>query len=346
MPTARSWPEIAPSDLAACRALLRRHARSFHAASWLLPRRVREPASVLYGFCRVADDTVDVHGGRQDAVGQLRRRLDAAYRGQPEDSAVDRALAAVLARHQMPRHLPEALLEGLAWDADDRRYERWSDLLDYAARVAGSVGAMMAVLMGVRSEAALARACDLGIAMQLTNIARDVDEDAARGRLYLPAEWLREADTAGCVHRLLQEADHLYTRAAAGIGLLPLDCRPGINAARLLYAEIGHEVRRRQRAARPPAQGLQPVQSVRAVVPGHRKAWLLARAAATPWPGADGRHAPPLDANLPLVQAARRTAGAAMSPGDAPMSGPAGVIDLFLRLAQRERLQPPMELPP
>ncbi len=87
----------------------------------------------------------------------------------------------------------DALLEGFAWDAAGRRYDTLDDLLDYAARVAGAVGAMMAVLMGVRDPALLARACDLGVAMQLTNIARDVGEDARAGRLYLPLAWLREA---------------------------------------------------------------------------------------------------------------------------------------------------------
>ncbi len=93
----------------------------------------------------------------------------------------------------MPRELPEALLEGFEWDLVGRRYETLEELQAYAARVAGSVGAMMAVLMGARSAAVLARACDLGVAMQLTNIARDVGEDARQGRLYLPLAWLREA---------------------------------------------------------------------------------------------------------------------------------------------------------
>ena len=96
----------------------------------------------------------------------------------------------------MPRALPEALLEGLAWDAMGRRYETLSGLFDYSARVAAAVGAMMCVLMGVRDANALARACDLGVAMQLTNIARDVGEDARARRIYLPLDWLDEAGLA------------------------------------------------------------------------------------------------------------------------------------------------------
>ena len=184
----------------------------------------------------------------------LHRRLDAAYAGDPFDYPADRAFARVVEHTVMPRALPEALLEGFAWDAEGRRYESLDDLYAYAARVAGSVGAMMAVLMGVRSPDALARACDLGVAMQLTNIVRDVGEDARAGRVYLPLAWLREAGIdpvalgrmptaspalAGVVARLARCSDALYASGHQGIAALPLSCRPGIRAAGLLYGEIG-----------------------------------------------------------------------------------------------------------
>jgi len=324
-----------PADLAACRALLRVHARSFHAASMLLPPSVRAPASVLYGFCRVADDIVDEQGGRCDAIAQLHRRLDDAYRGTPQNSPIDRALAHVLGKYEIPRLLPERLIEGLAWDAEGRTYETLEDVMDYAARVAGTVGAMMTLLMGARSTSALARACDLGVAMQLSNIARDVAEDARMGRIYLPLRWMRDAGIdpdawlarpewsdalGGLVRRLLAEADRLYARGAAGTSELPLACRPGINAARLLYAAIGHRV------ARAGAVAMQR----RTAVPGREKAWLLARAMATPWPMASGRHEPPLAATRALVQAAARD--------DDGAPGVDGVMDMFLRLGERDRM--------
>ena len=105
----------------------------------------------------------------------------------------DRALAHVVHRLAIPRLLLDALLEGFLWDANGRRYETLEEVHDYAARVAGTVGAMMALVMGAHTQRALARACELGVAMQLTNIARDVGEDARNGRLYLPRAWLREA---------------------------------------------------------------------------------------------------------------------------------------------------------
>lgn len=248
---------IDPGDMAACRDAIRTGSLSFHAASRLLPSRVRDPALALYAFCRLADDAVDESDAKAAAVVTLRDRLDLVYAGKPRNAPADRAFAAVVEEFDMPRALPDALLEGLAWDAVGRTYETFPDLLSYCARVASAVGAMMCVLMRVRDADALSRACDLGLAMQLTNIARDVGEDARAGRLYLPREWLAaegiDAEdflaapvaspaVRGLIRRLLDQADGYYFRAEAGIPRLPLDCRPGIFAARHVYAGIGGAV--------------------------------------------------------------------------------------------------------
>ncbi|MEO0863011.1 MAG: phytoene/squalene synthase family protein [Pseudomonadota bacterium] len=250
---------IDPRDLEACTEAIRHGSLSFHAASKLLPKRVRDPALALYAFCRLADDEVDLKAEKVEAVLRLRDRLDLVYAGIPRNAAPDRAFSAVVEQFDMPRALPDALLEGLAWDADARTYDTLSGVKDYSARVAAAVGAMMCVLMGVRDAHALARACDLGVAMQLTNIARDVGEDAAEGRLYLPQDWLDEAgvDPAailsdpsqahavhGLVKRLVMEANRLYYRAEAGISALPMAARPGIYAARFIYAGIGGQLAR------------------------------------------------------------------------------------------------------
>jgi phytoene synthase len=275
------------ADDTECAAMLRGGSRSFHAAARLLPKSVRHAAMSLYAFCRVADDAIDgaaVHD-RAQALASLTARLDAIYAFCPADAPADRAFAAVVRRHAIPYALPAALLEGFAWDAAGRTYPDFESLLDYAARVAGSVGAMMTLVMGVRDEAVLARACELGMAMQLTNIARDVGEDARAGRLYLPLAWLAEAgvrpeaflrtptyDPAlrAVVARLLAQADLLYAKATGGIAHLPPACRPAMHAARVLYAAIGH---------RAGAAGFDPVMR-RAVVPGSAKAALLLRAIA------------------------------------------------------------------
>jgi phytoene synthase len=337
-------------DMAACRTLLSGGSRTFHAASLLLPRKVADPAIALYAFCRLADDEVDLGGNRGAAVGRLKERLDRAYRGHPANFPADRAFADVVARFSIPRELPEALLEGLAWDTEGRRYETLPELYAYAARVAGAVGAMMTLVMGQRAPEIVARACDLGIAMQLTNIARDVGEDARAGRLYLPMSWLRDAgiepeawlakpdfgsDIAAIVQRLLDAADALYGRATFGIEHLPRSCRPGIYAARALYAEIGRELERR---------GLDSI-SQRAVVSARRKLAVLGRTLAllqTEWLPA-GKLAPAvqIDETRFLVEAV-----AAMPLRDAvlPVKTRAiedrvvWMIDLFTRLERRDQL--------
>lgn len=258
-PEAVSVGDLSGHDLEACVAMMRGGSRTFFAASRLLPPRVRAGAIALYAFCRVADDLVDQPGGGQASVEVLHERLDRIYAGTPLDVVEDHALSLLVQECGLPRHLLDALLEGFAWDAQARRYETIEDVHAYGARVAGSVGAMMSWVMGARQPHTLARACELGVAMQLTNIARDVGEDARNARLYLPRQWLREAGvdveawlrepvfTPGVrrvIERLLQEADRLYRQSQAGIGELPADCRAAILSASLIYGEIGHQLRR------------------------------------------------------------------------------------------------------
>jgi phytoene synthase len=335
------------ADLAACRALLRTGSRTFHAASYLLPRAVRDPSIALYAFCRLADDAIDESGGGSAALDGVRERVDRVYAGRPLPEPADRAFADIVARHAIPRALPDALVEGFAWDLDGRRYRELADLEAYAARVAGTVGAMMAMLMGVRSADAVARACDLGVAMQLSNIARDVGEDARRGRVYLPLAWMDAAGIdverwlarpahddalATVVERLLAHADRLYGRIESGIGALPPACRPGIRAAALLYADIGQAVRRR---------GLDAV-SARAFVPGRRKLALVARAVTTGDARAPAAPVPPLEATRPMVAAV--VAAPSPQAQDARIVAPwkpearlLRFLDLVERLERRDR---------
>jgi phytoene synthase len=282
-----------PADVAHCRHLLRGGSRTFFAASLILPAGLRAPSAGLYAFCRVADDAIDQGADGAAALSRLRPRLESVYRGQPYDHAVDRVFADAVLQSAIPVSIPQALLEGFAWDVERRRYATLAELECYAVRVAGTVGLMMALLMGARDRATLAAACNLGVAMQLTNVARDVGEDARHGRLYLPLDWLREEGIdpdawlarprhtpalARVVERLLGVAEALYAAAEPGIAALPASCRPGMRAARLLYAEIGHEVAR---------MGFDSI-SRRAVVSWQRKARILADAMVgrTPRPAA------------------------------------------------------------
>ncbi|SLN31213.1 15-cis-phytoene synthase [Roseisalinus antarcticus] len=307
---------IAETDLEHCRNAIRTGSLSFYAASRVLPARVRDPALALYAFCRLADDLVDEGSEKVGAVLSLHERLDLAYAGRPRNAPADRAFAAIVEDFEMPRALPDALLEGLAWDARGDRYATLSQVRDYSARVASAVGAMMCVLMRVRDADALARACDLGVAMQLTNIARDVGEDARAGRLYLPTDWFAEArldpecflreplpldEVRRMVSRLLSEARRLYIRSEPGIAALPLDARTGIWSARLIYGAIGTEVRR---------AGCDSV-SHRAHTGTLQKAWLMGRAGvrsvtSSVLPKQAVLHAPPLAETAFLVEATRR----------------------------------------
>jgi len=335
------------SDLAACRALLRTGSHTFHFASHLLPRRVSTAATVLYAFCRLADDAIDCDGAAAEAhLQELHAQLDRVYCGRPLAQPMERLLTEVIERYAIPRSLLAALLEGFEWDARGRQYATAAALNAYAARVAGSVGALMSLLMDVRTPEMLGRACDLGIAMQLTNIARDVGQDARAGRLYLPLDWLQEVNIdaqrwlaqpvftpalAIVVERLLCAADSLYVYAADGIAALPPGCRPGIHAARLLYAEIGHELRR---------GGLDAV-THRAHVGALRKARLLCwalRAATRP---ASQCSYVPLSESRMLIDAV-----GPLPPADATFGRDARetqgnaewLLELFERLQQRDQL--------
>jgi len=337
-------------DLQACVAMMKGGSRTFFAASRLLPPRVRAAAIALYAFCRVADDLVDQAApGDARPLQVLAHRLDAIYAGTPQDHVEDHALSLVVQQYALPRHLLDALIEGFAWDAAGREYHRIEDVMAYGARVAGSVGAMMCWIMGPRDEATLARACELGVAMQLTNIARDVGADAALGRVYLPRQWLQEAGIdaplwlqapqfspalGSVVERLLQQADRLYAQGQTGIATLPPDCRAAILAASLIYAEIGQQLRR---------EGLDSV-SQRTVVSTGRKLVLLASA----WTQSRFIHMPahgmaPLAEIEALVLGCRdHTAlaapgGAGWFPNRAMPQRVAWMLDLFER-REHERL--------
>jgi 15-cis-phytoene synthase len=250
------------------------HSRSFALAGRLLPRALRDEAAVIYAWCRRGDDAIDraPPALRAQALARLRTELDDIYEPEPADDPLTAAFQQVVRRHQIPRGWPEELIEGFAMDVARRRYRTLPDLLVYCFRVAGTVGLMMARLMGVRDPAVLRHAIDLGMAMQLTNICRDVGEDWQDGRLYLPLELIGGCDpsaldgeiAAGAARSLLDTADGLYRSGDAGLRALPFRCAVAIRTARLVYSAIGGVIARRRF----------DVLAGRAVVPGWRKALL------------------------------------------------------------------------
>lgn len=247
--------------------------KSFATAARLFDPATRASAVMLYAWCRHCDDVVDgqvlghreatTPGGSEAALARLRVETAAAYRGERTDDPVFQAFAAVMRRHAVPEALPLQHLEGFAMDVAGTRYRTFEDTLRYCYHVAGVVGVMMGLVMTVRDPAVLDRASDLGIAFQLTNIARDLVDDARAGRVYLPDDWLASAgltrDTladgasrpalAGLAARLVGEAEPYYRSAAVGLRSLPLRSAWAIATALRVYRAIGIELVRAGPAA-------------------------------------------------------------------------------------------------
>lgn len=262
--SAEGWDDV----LAQSRRALSLGSKSFAAAARLLGRREREGATLMYAWCRHCDDIIDgqtLGHGRDQLAGEPVARLSelavktrSALRGAPVEEAPFVALQRVVRSHEMPPRFPVELLKGFAMDVENRRYASLEEVLHYCYHVAGVVGIMMAYIMGVRDERGLDRACDLGIAFQLTNIARDVLDDAALGRIYLPLDWLdaelvppseiaairHRPAVARVVGRLLDVANDYYASADIGIQSLSLRSAWSIAVARGIYSDIGKLVRR------------------------------------------------------------------------------------------------------
>lgn len=243
--------------------------RSFALASRLMDAHTRQGTILLYAWCRHCDDVIDGqtlgHGATAladapERLARLRALTAQACAGQPCDDPVFQGLAEVVRRHRLPPELLMEHLAGFGMDVQPTDYASLDDTLLYCWRVAGVVGVMMARIMGATERETLDRACDLGIAFQLTNIARDVLEDAQISRVYLPADWLAAEGLEGLqdllvrghrervarvAARLVQQAEPYYRSARIGLADLPLRCAWSIATARSVYRRIGHEVVRR-----------------------------------------------------------------------------------------------------
>ncbi len=243
--------------------------KSFALAARLFSPRTREGAILLYAWCRHCDDVIDeqVLGFRtgpsgdsaEDRLAALERETRRALSGEPVEEPPFAALREVVQRHGIPQRHPLDHLKGFAWDVEGVRYETLHDCCRYCYHVAGVVGVMMAHVMGARGEDTLDRASDLGLAFQMTNIARDVMDDAETGRVYLPGEWLREAGVPpaeiarpehrsavfSVTERLLDEAERYYASAQVGLARLPFRSAWAVGTARRVYRDIGRLIRRR-----------------------------------------------------------------------------------------------------
>ena len=242
-----------------CRWMIRKGSKSFSLAAKLFDSDTRDAAFFLYGWCRYCDDQVDDAGKAESQyelakrVKTLKENTSSAFSFAQQREPVFVALQYIVHRYGIPAHYALELIEGMAMDARGTRYNSLKELLLYCYRVAGTVGLMMSHVMGLRDESALKHAADLGIGMQLTNIARDIIEDAAMGRIYLPLGWLQEAQIpaaelaaseyreklAMLSLRLLRKADRYYRSGDAGLWYLSFRSACAVSAARQVYSEIG-----------------------------------------------------------------------------------------------------------
>ncbi len=275
--------------------ILARHGRSFHWAARFLPKDQARNAARLYAFCRAVDDLADRDGGpgAEDRLRRLRALLIVEHPSDP----LARAFSVL--NRDIDLTLPAArqLIDGVCSDLSSVRMADEAELLRYAYRVGGTVGILMCDVLGVREAAARRHAVDLGIAMQLTNIARDVLEDAENGRRYLPARWVLAApgeiargDRAlepairAAVLRLISLSERYYASGAAGYRFLPRRARLAIAVAAALYKGIGTSIARRGG----------DYSSGRTVVPVWRKVALTLGTAVLPPAVAHASHDPDL----------------------------------------------------
>jgi len=268
--TSRTEPPVdrdrhGPNQLALARAVLAERARSFRIASWFLPGHMRDDAAVVYAFCRLVDDAAD-RAESADAGREKLAELRAMIEGAVEPTALVRAYVLAAGRLGFGLEPARALLSGAESDLGCVRVRDDAELLTYCYRVAGTVGLMMCGVLGVTHSTARAHAVELGVAMQLTNICRDVREDATLGRVYLPRTRLaahgvanedaapvalllatghERTAVARVVRGLLSEAERVYDLGARGFPYIPPRPRLAIMVAARLYRGIGRRLLRR-----------------------------------------------------------------------------------------------------
>lgn len=286
-----------------CQTLTREHSHTFYVASALLPHAQRKAIRALYAFCRVSDDLVDRDAS--DKASKLQNWRQRTLHDQIDhDDPVSVAWADTRARYQIPRQYAEQLLDGIATDLTKTRYATFAELAQYSYGVASTVGLMSMHIIGYSGKEAIPYAVKLGVALQLTNILRDVGEDWQNGRLYLPQDELAafglgeaEIDQGVVDDRWrafmrfqIERARRLYAEALPGVMMLNEKGRLAIAAAAELYQAILDDIEAND----------YDVFTRRAHVSNRRKLALLP---GIWWRSRFGSYAPPEDQLEPVVAA-------------------------------------------
>ncbi len=238
-------------------ATMKLHGKSFWFASLFLPAQVASDAARLYAFCRRTDDLADIAVTQEKREVLAKVRHDLQHKISDDPSLAD--FLELAQQYDLPMDAADWLIGTFLEDAEmPMLIDKEKQLVRYCYGVAGTVGLMMSPILGADGPRAAAAAISLGVAMQMTNIARDVLEDALEGRRYLPGEWVRNVlpqamtaspesrrEIASAVARLLDLADQYYAMAATGFPLIPSQSRRGIAIAASVYREIGIVLRKK-----------------------------------------------------------------------------------------------------
>ncbi len=252
-----------------CRQITRKYAKTFYMATRFLPNHKQRSIFAIYALCRFLDDLVDetedlvttqkidIDDVRRLIETQKQRLLDVYEGRDPGGHPIFIAFAHTLKAFHIPIELPFELIDGVSMDLTKKRYETFDEVYEYSWKVASVVGLMTSEVFGYDDPKALEYAADLGIAMQLTNILRDVGEDLGRGRIYLPAEDLRTygiseddlfartitPEFKAMMEFQIQRAKSYYVRSDTGIGMLSADSRLPVSMARMNYSRILEQIR-------------------------------------------------------------------------------------------------------
>lgn len=236
---------------------MKKGSKSFRMASLLLPKDKRLAAQDLYSWCRYCDDAIDAAPNVETArlrLEELKQMTAQAYEYADNGNWVFDAFHRVMTAHKIPLVYALDLLRGMEMDVRNERYTTLRDLEQYCYCVAGTVGLMMAHVLGVTDKRALTHACALGIGMQFTNICRDVREDWERGRCYIPTSFFgskgekeffleeNRVELFRVVTELLRHAQIFYRQGFQGAVYLTLGCALGIHAAGRIYSSIGNRI--------------------------------------------------------------------------------------------------------
>tara|TARA_B100000900_G_scaffold29542_1_gene22536 strand:+ start:1479 stop:2360 length:882 start_codon:yes stop_codon:yes gene_type:complete len=231
---------------------LKREGKSFYWASFFLPKVAKKNAGILYSICRYFDDIADNHS--KDQTDFLKNSIEEIKNNKNNKVHI------FLQKNKINNSIFIDLIEGLIFDQKKIKIKNKKELIKYSYHVAGTVGLMMSKIIGVKHERAAQSAIDLGIGMQLTNIARDVYEDSKMKRIYLPENWItnvslknlydlretsleKDEKISNAIHKVIDLSDKFYANGFAGLKYIPLSTRLGIFVAANVYRGIGNKIK-------------------------------------------------------------------------------------------------------